>query len=122
MGVRGVLLCYAKRDPVVAPSSAQVPGWMLPCRAAEELALLPVPVEMLLPHSGTTLAPEEHGACEPELSILLFFMPLPPSSFSQTVNLNQIWQRQEFKYEPCANLVGIWVMERSPEDPCTVAP
>lgn len=78
MDVGEVLLCYTKRDPLVAHSSAQVSGWMLPCRAAEELVLLPVPVELLLPHPGTALAPEGHRECEPELSNLLSFTASSP--------------------------------------------
>lgn len=99
MDVREVLLCCRKGDPLVAHPSAQVSGRMvLPCRAAEQLALLPVPVELLLPHPSTA----GHGSlsfpsCHPSL-------PLPPNTFSQTVNLNQVWQRQEFSMK----LVQIW--------------
>lgn len=77
------------------------PGDLMDAAHAGQQRSLPYSLQELLPpHTSTTLVPEGHRACESELSILL----LPPESFSQTVSLNQMWQRQELNMK----LVQIW--------------
>lgn len=80
---------------------------MLPCRAAEELVLLPVPVELLLPHPGTALAPEVHRACEPDLSILLSFTASSPKQLQPDRPSQPNLAKAGVKYEGCPNLGGI---------------
>lgn len=89
-----------------------------PCRAAEELFLLPVPVELLLPHPGTTVVPEGHRACEPELSIPPSFTASSPKHFQPDSQSHPNLAKAGVKHEACADLGGIWIVGRTPEDPC----